>query len=321
MKFVVLGTSKFTAECARALLDSGEEICALISMPHHAQPENSFDLRGFAKERGVHYFEFENINSPESIHLIKSFEPDYLFSSWPKMIDKQVFEIPRLFCIGSHPTDLPHNRGRHPLHWMIVLGISESRLSFFRMDSGVDTGNILLKVPFTVESSDSMGRAVERMNVAAYQGIRKLSEMLRADPTHSGIPQNGSANYWRMRTPHDVIIDFRMSADAILRTVQSFTLPYSCAMILFEKQIIRIANAGLSKTYNALPLSEIQRIEHGTILKIAENIIWVKADDAIVRLESINQVPALLNEKKYIHPPTKYFISWGDDLSHDIFRS
>ena len=47
------------------------------------------------------------------------------------LIKKEILEIPKKYCIGTHPTALPFNRGRHPLHWLIAIGIPKTALSFF----------------------------------------------------------------------------------------------------------------------------------------------------------------------------------------------
>ena len=49
MKFVVFGTSEFTLRCATALLDSGREVCVLISMPQELRPLHPADITGLAK--------------------------------------------------------------------------------------------------------------------------------------------------------------------------------------------------------------------------------------------------------------------------------
>ena len=82
------------------------------------------------------------MNSAESLEYIRDKAPDYIFSSWPKLINNDVLAAPRYFVIGTHPTELPRNRGRHPLHWIIDLGIMKTSLSFFMMDQGIDTINL-----------------------------------------------------------------------------------------------------------------------------------------------------------------------------------
>jgi len=47
----------------------------------------------------------------------------------------------------SAPTQQICHLIKHPLHWIIALGITETKMSFYRMDAGIDTGNILIRDP------------------------------------------------------------------------------------------------------------------------------------------------------------------------------
>ena len=213
--------------------------------------------------------------------------------------------VPKHFCIGTHPTDLPFNRGRHPLHWSIASGIQETKLSFFRMEEGIDTGNILLQVPFTISTNDTINDANDKMNHAAYIGTRELCKKFQLYPSYQGEKQNHNlSNYWRKRTLHDVTLDLRMPADLIIRIVRSFTLPYPCAKLLFREHIIKIEKAKVLKT--ALHTEELKRIEPGKIISAEDNIINIKVDDEIMELVCIDLIPDELLSVKYIHPPSLY---------------
>jgi methionyl-tRNA formyltransferase len=305
MKFIVLGTSEFTLYCVRALIDTGANVCALISMPEDNRPSNSADIIDFARKKEIPYHEISDINSLASIKLLKKYSPDYVFSSWPKILGRAILKTPKQYCIGTHPTALPFNRGRHPLHWLIMLGIRRSKLSFFVIDKGVDTGNILLQVSFEISSSDSIGAAVSIMNKAAYLGTKRLVRKICADPSFKGEKQNQrKANYWRRRTPHDVILDMRMSTNMILRIVRSFSLPYPCAILVFENHILRVSHARIVK--NSVLLAGMERMEHGRILGVRNGKITVKVDGGIIEFSCNDRIPLSLRKAKYIHPPTRY---------------
>lgn len=235
MRYVVLGTSEFTLRCAEGLLEGGAAVTALVSMPSHALPLNSVDVASFAANRKIPYHEVEDVNSAEGVRLLAMHEPDYVFSSWPRILGPDVLALPRLFCIGTHPTELPRGRGRHPLHWLIVLGAEGSKLSFFRMVKGVDAGPILLQVDFGLGASHTVAQVGRSVSEAGYRGARLLAERLQDDPVFEGTPQDDRlAIYWRTRTPHDVTLDPRMSASQISRIVRSFAPPYPGAKLIYE---------------------------------------------------------------------------------------
>jgi len=309
IKFVVLSTSQFGINIANAILDSGHEISAIISMPKSSLPNNSTNIKQYATQKNISFHEFLDINSPNSIKILRQIDPDYIFVSWPKIIGKEVLDIPRNFCIGSHPTALPFNRGRHPLHWIIDLGINETKLSFFELDEGIDTGNIILQYPIQIANDDTITDVNSKVNLAAYESTKILCLKLILEPSYSKEKQNHElANYWRMRTPHDVTLDLRMSAASITKLVQSFMLPYPCANLIFNKHIIKIKKVTVIKTEKSS--EDLQRIEPGRIISVDSSKITAKAGDKLIELLSIGLLPKEMTTAKYIDPPSKYIMQY-----------
>lgn len=309
MKFVVLGTTEFAKQCVRGLMDGGQKVLLFVSMRKELRPENSVDIKEFSLEKGIDYLEVEDINSPESIFAIQSYAPEVIFSAWPKILKPPILRVPRFCVIGSHPTALPFNRGRHPLHWEIVLGFHQSSLTFFRLDEGVDTGRILLQVPYEINSEDTIAALVSKVNSVAYQASHHLGQLLSTAGVPEGLEQDHrQANYWRKRTRHDVTIDLRMSAEQIIRTVRSFTFPFPCAMLLFEQHVLHVVQASLAPTVYSL--EELQRMEPGKIIRASDRVIRVKAIDQIVDLLCQESLPVGLLSAKYVYPPTKYLVEY-----------
>jgi len=313
LKFIILGTSQFSIATSNSILESGGDVVAVVSMPEDSLPNNSADLSNYTNSENLNYIEIDNINSPDSIKILSRYKPDFIFVSWPKILNKKVLNIPKYFCVGSHPTDLPYNRGRHPLHWIIALGMTETKLSFFKMDAGIDTGDLLIQIPFSVESNDTINDLNEKMNNAAYEGTKRLCEYFLNDIPVKSITQNSlDANYWRKRTMHDILIDLRMTAEVIIRIVHSFTLPYPCAVLIIKKYIIKIKDAIIVKT--PLDSKEIRRIEPGKIISVSGKNLKVKADNKIIELICVDKFPIDLLSLKYIYPPSKYIVEYNLDF-------
>lgn len=305
IKFVLLGTSELIIHISNAIIESGNQVISMISMPQNVSPNNSADISNYAKQSNINYHELEDINSLEAFDIVGQYEPDYIFVSWPKIIKSDLLNIPKYFCIGTHPTNLPFNRGRHPLHWIIVLGISETKLSFFKINKGIDTGEILLQIPIQIGNNDLIIDVNNKVNNAAYDGTKKLCQKFNSNPSSSVKIQNHKlANYWRKRTPHDITLDLRMSADIIIRIVRSFTVPYPCASLIFRNYIIKVEKAKVVKT--VLGAEALQRIEPGKIISAKENRLIVKVDDKLIELFCVSDIPHELLLAKYIHPPSKY---------------
>lgn len=71
---------------------------------------------------------------------------------------------------------------------MIVLGIPNSVVTFFEMDEEVDSGKILLQIPFQIVLK-RIHNLVIRMNKAKaiYDGVVKLAKILETNPDFPGF--------------------------------------------------------------------------------------------------------------------------------------
>lgn len=306
MKIIALGTTKFMASCVHGLIEAGCFFQGLISLPGHLLPDNSIDIRELADEIGCEYFETDNINSDQSKDYIKLLSPDLIFSSWPKIISTELLSIPRYGVIGTHPTALPFNKGRHPLQWQIVLGLRESKLSFFWMDSGVDSGPIMLQVPYSIEPDDTISILSERLNSVAFFAARSIGEELISVGVPKGVTQDSMrANFWRKRDRHDVLIDFRMNGDDILALIRSFSEPYPCATVLFEDKLLHVLFGEKIEPDLHTPISYH---EPGNVVQVEGHLLSIKSANTILRLRLKQNVEEILGSSRYIHPPSKYLV-------------
>jgi methionyl-tRNA formyltransferase len=219
------------------------------------------------------------------------------------MISEEVLSLTKM-VVGVHPTPLPYNKGRHPLQWMIALGIPHSVASFYAMDSGVDSGRVLIQIPFTV-GIDSIESAYERLTGAICYGLKALMAILKSDPNYLGYAQSDvDANVWRKRTVDDVTLDPRMSVSMIKRIVRSFSFPYPGARLYVAQGQHLTIDKALGVDEANLPKNWMN-LEHGYIFSLTTNSLIMKVDGGVVELEFRESD---LDEKKpkRLHPPSHY---------------
>lgn len=306
MKIVALGTSQFLMSCVKGFLDSGHDVICLVSEPERLLPVNSINIKDVAAQMGIDYLESEDINSRDTCRHLRALQPDIIFSAWPRIIGESVLSIPRLGVIGSHPTPLPFNRGRHPLHWQIVLGLRESVLTLFLMDKGIDSGQILMQVPYSMGATETIKVVSDRLCEVAYTACLSLGEKL-SDEIGSivgTVQDHRLSNTWRKRTPFDVMIDFRMTGNDILLLIRSFSAPFSGALILDRDAVYRVVDGAIVTSVESALNPHF--MEFGKIISVSGNRLRVKAADCILDLETKESLDIPLKSRQYFHPPSKY---------------
>ena len=105
MKFIILGTSQFSITTSDAILESGGDVLAIVSMPKDSLPNNSADLSSYAKSKNLNYLEINDINCHDSIKILSHYQPDFIFVSWPKILSKKALNIPKYYCEYNHVED------------------------------------------------------------------------------------------------------------------------------------------------------------------------------------------------------------------------
>jgi methionyl-tRNA formyltransferase len=306
MKFVVIGTSEFTISNAKGIIDSDHELSLVVSLSPKLLPDNSVDLGSFCAKNNISFLEVEDINAYNLIQELRNKKPDYIFSSWPRILQNNILDIPKYFVIGTHPTLLPMNKGRHPVQWMIVLGIQYTSLSFFAMDEGIDSGRILLQVPFPV-GKRTINEVNSNMNQCGYEGTRKLIQIFEKSKNYIGCEQLPDfQNYWRKRNEHDITLDPRMSLEMLIKVTNSFVIPYPGARLWIAPDIY-LTILEVKKAHEKDYPPNWFNYEHGYIFSTREDYLVMRVEDDVAEISPIEEKHIWKNlYKTKIYPPTFY---------------
>ena len=148
-------------------------IVGVCTVSHSPINSDHFDLSTIANNAGIPVKLAPDINSSDVVTWAESLNPDIIFCfGWSQIIIKTLLKLPPMGTIGYHPAALPSNRGRHPLIWALVLGLTETASTFFFMDDGADSGDILDQRPIAIMQSDDAKSLYQRITQAAICQIR-----------------------------------------------------------------------------------------------------------------------------------------------------
>ena len=95
----------------------------------------------------------ENINSPKSISIIKSYNPDILVSILGNQIfKKHIINLAPKGCINLHTALLPKYRGLMPTFWVLKNNEKKTGVSVFYVDEGIDSGPIIIQKSIKIKN-------------------------------------------------------------------------------------------------------------------------------------------------------------------------
>jgi methionyl-tRNA formyltransferase len=282
MKIVFIGSVEFSAKSLEKLFEVGANVVGVITKSASAVNSDFRDLSEIAAKNDTPKHYTKNINSDDTLNWIKNLQPDVLMCfGWSNLIKKEVLEVAPLGVVGFHPALLPNNRGRHPLIWAKVLGLKESGNTFFFMDEGADTGDILSQKSFAILPHDDASVLYKKMIDAAMVQIEEFHSQLVSGNYYRITQDQTAGNNWRKRGMKDGEIDFRMSTERICNLVRALAKPYIGAHIQFGDQVRTVwtIEEGDGK-------QDWKNIEPGKVLNIESNKIEVKTGDGSVWLSN-----------------------------------
>lgn len=151
----------------------------LVSYLQSTMPQYTFYLISQKED-----FTVERIGS---ISPVKIFIPH-----WSYIIPSAIFE--RYECIVFHMTDLPYGRGGSPLQNLIVRGLTATKLSALRVEVGLDTGPVYLKMDL------SLSGTAEEIFVRVNKLVGKMIVEIIQNNLQP-VPQEGDPVVFKRRKP------------------------------------------------------------------------------------------------------------------------
>ncbi len=278
MRIVFIGTVEFSYKALEKIIACNTNVAGVCTKQQSSINADYADLTPLCRTNDIPYRFIDNINSKENIQWIKNLKPDIIFCfGWSSLIKKELLELAPMGIIGFHPAALPQNRGRHPIIWALALGLKKSASTFFFMDEGADSGDILSQKSFEITFEDNAKTLYDKIIDIALDQIEDFLPKLE-NKTYSKIPQNhDNANTWRKRGKRDGELDFRMNSVAIYNLIRALTKPYVGAHLVYQGSDIIIWASEIVEYYQ-------NNIESGKILESNDEYILVKTYDGAIKL-------------------------------------
>jgi methionyl-tRNA formyltransferase len=279
MKILFIGTVEFSYRALTSLLKNDYDIVGLITKRASVFNADFYDLTPIAEEFNVPVVYRTKDNEAELISFIAEKSPDVIYCfGWSHILPKNILNLPPYGVVGFHPAELPNNKGRHPIIWALFLGLKQTSSTFFIMDEGTDTGDIISQEIIKIENDNAATLYNKIIDVALKQILAFSKKLQKNEGNITRVIQDkNEGNTWRKRNRNDGKIDFRMHSVSIVNLVKSLSRPYIGAHVDFMNEEIKIWEAKIE-------VSKHENLEPGKVLSIKNNEILVKTYDGAVSL-------------------------------------
>lgn len=233
--------------CMEAIYEIGGRLCFASTLRDDIGRSKSgrVSLDAFCERQNIPLSKIRNVNDVESVQAIKAADLDWLFIvGWSQIARAEVLRTPRKGVLGIHPTLLPIGRGRAPIPWAILLGLAETGVTLFKLDSGIDTGPILAQKSIPLDPRETATALYNKVTEAHLTVLKDTWPAIMADRAALEPQDDTRATTWAARTPADGELRTDMSVWEAERLIRAITHPYPGAFLVVPEGILRVWASG-----------------------------------------------------------------------------
>lgn len=232
MRIIFAGTPEPAVVALEKLIASRHEVAAVITRPDarrgRGRTLHPSPVKVLAEKHGIEVLTPTTLKpgtedgdalrarlaelSPEAIPVV----------AYGNLITEDLLYVPTHGWVNLHFSLLPAWRGAAPVQASIAAGDEVTGASTFRIDKGLDTGDILATLEERIQPTDTADDLLTRL---AYAGADLLVETMDGleDGSISPKPQEGEATYAHKIATEDARIEWAAPADVIDRHIRAHT--------------------------------------------------------------------------------------------------
>jgi methionyl-tRNA formyltransferase len=284
MRIAYFGQASFGRDVLVRLLDAGHEIAGVYAPPPAARPD---PLAEEAEKRGLRLLRPKTLRRQgaaiaERVAEYRALGAELNVLAFVTIIlPAEIVDAPRAGSLCFHPSLLPKYRGGNALAWQILLGETETGVTVFRPDAGVDTG------PIVVQKG---GVAIEPHHTAASLYFEKLYALgveamveavgLVAAGRARAVPQDESrASFQGLVTDEVARLDWGKSAAELDRWIRGCD-PNPGAHATWRDETVRLFGGRLASR-------EESGAAPGTVLAAAKDALRIAARGGVLEVAKL----------------------------------
>ncbi len=157
MRVSIIGQAAFGEAVLTRLIEEGVEVVA-ASAPEPREGARPDPLWTAAAEAGLTPIDTAALKGEEGLAAWRAAGAELgVMAFVTEILPEEALTAPERGTIQYHPSLLPLHRGSSAMNWPIIFGRTETGLTVFWPDEGVDTGPVLLQKRCEITPDDTLG--------------------------------------------------------------------------------------------------------------------------------------------------------------------
>jgi methionyl-tRNA formyltransferase len=146
------------------------DVVAVVTQPdrpaHRGQRLTVPPVKTHSLAAGVEVLQPIRVRDPEWPDRLRALGADVaVVVAFGQILPRAVLDAPRRGSINVHGSLLPRYRGAAPIQWAIMRGETETGITTFQMDEGMDTGPTLTAASVPIAPGETAGELAARLSV------------------------------------------------------------------------------------------------------------------------------------------------------------
>ena len=247
MRIIFMGTPDFAVASLEALIQSGEQVVAVVTVPDkpagRGQKIHESAVKIFAAQHNIPVLQPVKLRDEAFLNELRSFQADLQVVVAFRMLPEVVWNMPKFGTINVHASLLPQYRGAAPINHAIINGEKESGVTTFLLQHEIDTGNILLSKKVAIKETDNAGDLHDKLMVAGAETLIQTIQQLKAGTLQPKPQDDLIAATSLKHAPKIFKEDCKINWDQPTAQVYNFIRglsPYPAAFTLLNDKVLKI---------------------------------------------------------------------------------
>ena len=236
MKIVFMGTPDFSVPCLKALCKSGHNVAAVYTQPDKPKGRGykmiPTPVKKCAEEFNIPVYQPKSLRKGEdaekAVENLGEIAPDLIIVvAYGQILPQSILDLPRYGCINIHASLLPEYRGAAPIQWCILDGKTETGVTSMKMESGLDTGDMLIKRSISIGENETSSELHDRLSELGAEVLLETIQAIESGTLKSEKQDDERSTYAKMITKEMSRLDFNENAQTVhnvIRGVTGFTM-------------------------------------------------------------------------------------------------
>lgn len=283
MKLIFAGTPDFALGALSALLESRHAVALVLTQPDRPsgrglKPHPS-PVKRLALDYGIPIAQPVSLKETGAQDALRAAGADLIVVvAYGLILPPSVLEIPRLGAINIHASLLPRWRGAAPIQRALLAGDRETGVCIMQMETGLDTGPVLLCESIPIRDEDNARTLHDRLaGLGARLVLQALDDLEQGAAVPRQQPAEG-ATYAAKIGRAEARIDWTRPAPEIWRKVRAFN-PHPGAVARLRDEELKIWQ-GVPVPHSGIP---------GTVLEAESRGIVVACGEGSLRIEELQR--------------------------------